>query len=314
MEIRQSLDTDEGGIRELFYTCFGRHIPHTEWSWKYKGSPWGSSAVVTVDDGKIIAHYGGLRMRFYSPKRIFEVYQPCDVMTHPKYRARIFSKRGAMVKAGELFYRDNFMDFAFGFPSERHAILGTRQLGYTEHNYITVLTKKVTRNHKWNPLLKIETEWNRVDDEELDDLWEKTRDTYNLSIDKDSSYIFWRYRDNPVKEYRPFIVRSKYKKKLKAFSIFSANESELYILDLFVSRGIKPAMLFQLFEKKANEYGLKNIKVWINPEEDIYRTLTNNDYVQEKGVPYIFKIINKEITPLFLFKNYCYRMGDYDAS
>jgi hypothetical protein len=314
VETRQFRDTDEEGIRELFYACFGRKIPHTEWSWKYKSSPWGSSAIVTADGGKIIAHYGGLRMTFYSPKRIFEVYQPCDVMTHPKYRARIFSKRGAMVKAGELFYRDNLMDFAFGFPSERHAILGTKQLGYTEHSYITALNKKVTKKRKWNPLLKVETDWNNVDGEELDDLWKKVKDTYNLSIDKNSSYIFWRYRENPVKEYRPFIVRSKYKKELKAFAVFSVNESELYILDFFITRGIKPEVLFQLFEKKANDYGLKNIKVWVNPEEDIYRTLINNDYVVEKGVTYIFKILNKEITPFFLFKNYCYRMGDYDAS
>jgi hypothetical protein len=101
---------------------------------------------------------------------------------------------------------------------------------------------------------------------------------------------------------------------VKAFAVFSANESEFYILDFFIAKGVSPEMLFQLFEKKANEYSLKNIKVWVNPEEDIYRTLIYNGYVVEKGVPYIFKIINKEITPLFLFKNYCYRMGDYDAS
>src|SRR4030042_1693133 len=316
MEIRQVQEEDEKGIRELFYLCFGRQFTHSEWVWEYKGSPWGSTAVVTtIDDDTIVAHYGGVKIIFHSPGHGFDVYQPCDVMTHPKYRARFFAKRGALVRAGELFYEVNSMDFAFGFPSERHAILGTKQLGYTEHSYITVLSKKVLSFIDiQNPLLKVEIGWDFITGVELDALWDEVRDSYTLSIEKNSDYIFWRYRDNPVKQYEPLIVRARYKKAIKAFAIFSFVKHDLIILDFFCIRGIKIRFLFKLFEKIAIKHGLDNVKLWVNPNENIFQSRVEYGYVPEKGIPYIFKIMNKEIDPLFLFEKYCYRMGDYDAS
>ncbi|MEW6416506.1 MAG: GNAT family N-acetyltransferase [Nitrospirota bacterium] len=314
MEIREFNEEDEGAIRNLFALCFGKELSHEEWAWKYKGSPWGSNAVVAINNGSIIAHYGGLRMKFYFRGKTFDVFQPCDVMTHPKYRARIFSKKGAMVRAGEYFYETNKMDFAFGFPSERHAILGTKQLGYTEHGYVTVLSRKVSGfSPSLNPLLKVEKGWDFINRGELDALCEKIKDNQGLSIEKNSNYIFWRYKDNPVKQYNPLIVRGRYKKTLKAFAVFSVSESELSILDFFCST-LDIRILFRLFGNIAIKYGLKAMKVWVNPKEEVSRIFIANGFTSEKGIPYIFKIMNNEIDPLFLFENYYYRMGDYDAS
>jgi hypothetical protein len=315
MEIREFNEEDEGAIRNLFALCFGKELSYEKWAWKYKGSPWGSTAVVAANKDSIIAHYGGLRMKFYFKDKTFDVFQPCDVMTHPKYRARIFSKRGAMVRAGEHFYEANPMDFAFGFPSERHAILGTKQLGYTKHGYVTVLSRKVSGfRPSWNPLLKVEKVWDSISGSELDALWEKIKDKHGLSIEKNSHYIFWRYKDNPVKRYKPLIVRGRYKKTLKAFAVFSVSESELSILDFFYVDTPDIRILFRLFEGIAIKYGLDSITLWVNPNEAVCKLLIDYGFIQKRGVPYIFKIMNNEIDPLFLFENYCYRMGDYDAS
>lgn len=319
MVIRGITSDDEFAVRTLFSECFGKELSGEEWKWKYTGSPWGSTASIAVDSGTVIAHYGGIRMKFYFKGKFFDVFQPCDVMTHPRYRARIFSKRGAMIKAGEYFYEHNPMDFAFGFPSERHAILGTKQLGYTEHGYVTVLIKKVSglvlvQNALLNASVKVETGWNSIDGMGLDALWKEVRDNYGLSIDKDSRYIFWRYRDNPVKQYIPIIVRSRYTKMVKAFAVCAVKKPELSILDFFLAGDFKLRTLSRVFESIAIGKGLSNIKVWINPDEDIFQVFVKGGYVQEKGIPFIFKILNKEITPTFLFSRYCYRMGDYDAS
>lgn len=313
MEIRKATESDEEGIISLFNLCFGRELTHEEWAWKYKDSPWGSTAIVAADGDKVVAHYGGLKMKFYSPKQDFDVYQPCDVMTHPKYRAR-FAKRGAMVKAGELFYSINLMDFAFGFPSERHAILGTKQLRYTEHGYVTVLSKKVLFKPRVNLFLKVEKGWNSVKESELDSLWQEVRDDYDLTIEKNSRYIFWRYRDHPARQYEPMLVRSRYRGALKAFAVFFIKEHELSILDFFCGKGLNAKTLLKIFETVAVQHDAGVIKVWLNPHEDVFQTLTDYGYRGEKGVPYIFKILNEEITPSFLFNRYCYRMGDYDAS
>jgi hypothetical protein len=207
------------------------------------------------------------------------------------------------------------MDFGFGFPSERHAVLGTKQLGYTEHHFVSVLKKKVSRPWgAWNPLLKIETGWSSINGAEIDDMWIKTRDICSLSIEKNSSYIFWRYRDNPVRQYATLTVRSRFNKSPLAFVVFSIRQNELLIFDFFIRREINTAVLLKIIDGLAFSHNLKSITLWANPEEEIFQTLAGYGYLTEKGVPYIFKVMNKEITPGFLFENYCFRQGDYDAA
>lgn len=315
MDIRNVNENDQTAVGALFGLCFGKELSREEWFWKYKDSPWGSAAVVATDGDDIIAHYGGIHLQFYFGGTTYDVFQPCDVMTHPKYRGRIFSRRGAMVRAGECFYETNPMDFAFGFPNERHAILGTKQLGYTEHGYVTVLNKKVAGfSSVQNLLLKVETGWDSVEGKELDALWEEARDGLGLSIEKNSRYIFWRYRDNPVKRYEAITVRSRYTKAIKAFAVCSLNGPDLSVLDFFIASKFKLRTLSDCIENVARRNALNHIKVWVHPAEDDFNVFLRSGYVQGKGVPLIFKILNREITPAYLFSNYRYRMGDYDAS
>jgi hypothetical protein len=314
MEIRHIKDEDEEGIRELFSACFGKELSHEEWTWKYRRSPWGSEAAIALDGEHIIAHYGGVGARFYAKGKPLTVYQPCDVMTHPKYRARIFSKRGAMVKTGELFYASIPMDFAFGFPSERHAVLGTKQLGYTEHSHVMVLRKKVSACKLFgNFFVKADSGWNSLDKAELDTLWKEAREEYGLTLDKDSRYLCWRYRDHPSGLYEPLLVRSRYGKTLQAFAVYAVRESELHVLDFFSVRSFKINTLLRLFENTAVRKGCEVVRVWVHPQESVFRAYERYGYTAERGVPYIFKILNGPITPSFLFDAYCYRMGDYDA-
>ncbi len=313
IEIRKAIDSDTDGIRELFFESFWKELSYSEWAWKYKHSPWGSTEILALDGEKIVAHYGGIKSRFCFNGRMFDVFQPCDVMTHPKYRARFFSKKGAMVKAGEYFFSNNSMDFAFGFPSERHAILGTRQLGYTEHKYVSVLKKDINR-HKYilKPFLKISTSWNLIDATEIDILWNSIKNENMLSIEKKSSYIFWRFRDHPIKHYEPLIIRGRFSNNLRAFCVFSISEDELSVLDFLCPKEFT-ITLFNLLENIVLDYKLRSLKLWLNTKEDIYPKIVKNGYNENSGVPLLFKIINKEIKPDFLFDNYQYRMGDYDA-
>ncbi len=314
MEIRRATERDEAGIRALFRMCFNRELSHEEWVWKYENAPWGSSAAVAIDGGEVVAHYGGLGVKFRCSDGTLDAFQPCDVMVHPGYRARMFSKRGLMVRVGEYFYATNRMDFAFGFPSERHAILGTKQLGYTEHNYVTVLKKGVSGSSSLKTcLLKVESGWDCITGEELDALWRSIRDSYELTIDKWSGYVFWRYRDRPLREYRPLILRSRYRGNLKALCIYSVEGMDLLIYDLFCPDETTGAFL-GFIENLALRQGLVNMRLWLNPRERGYRKLVRSGFVPEKGIPYIFKIRGEGIDASFLLGSYCYSMGDYDAA
>jgi len=317
IEIRIAEETDEEGIRALFKVCFGKELSRGEWRWKYKDSPWGSAATIALDGDAVVAHYGGLKMRFCSPSRQYEVYQPCDVMTHPGYRARFFTRRGAMVKAGELFYRANFMDFAFGFPSERHAVLGTKQLGYTEHSFVSVLTKKISDSR--NPpratsLSRVNNGWSSLRETDIDRLWGKVKDNFDLAIEKKGRYIFWRYKNHPSKQYEPIIVRGRFTGRLKALAIFSIRENELLVMDFFGIAGEDREFLYELIEAIALKRNMSRVRVWVNQKEQAFRELDQRGYSAEQGIPYIFKIMDGDITPFSLFSNYCFRAGDYDAA
>lgn len=315
MDIREITRLDEDGVRSLFYLCFNKELTNREWQWKYEESPMGSSAVVAVDNDNIIAHYGGIKMGFYFQGRNFIAFQPCDVMTHPKYRARLFSKRGAMVRAGEFFYKINPMDFAFGFPSERHAILGIKQLGYTEHDYVAVLNKKVdTIKNAWYPLLSIDIGWEHVTGEEIDLFWKDVRDLHGLSIEKNSQYIFWRYRDHPSKRYFPMIIKQRFRKKILVFAVCAIINNRFELVDLLINhQNFKIDSFINILEGYVARKNLREIELWLNPKERISQIFVNKGYKLERGIPLIFKILNKEITASFLFSNYYYRKGDYDS-
>ncbi len=315
INIRPSTEKDEEGIRTLFKTCFGNELSHEQWLWKYKNSYLGSSSIIAEDDGNIIAHYGGFNMQFYNNGKILNAYQGCDVMTHPKYRAKLFSKRGIVVKIADAFYKTNPMEFIFGFPSERHGKLMQLQLGWEPYQFISVLTKD---EHDFinEKSVRFKLGWNFFKTDDMDSLWDVCKDTYSLTIFKDSKYITWRFKDHPSRKYQILtLYGGVFKRRLNALAIFFIQNEEIFLCDFFLSKPEYTSVLFPSLEHFAKEKGLKRIKLWMNPVEKIYLDIRKLGYKAEQGIPYSVRGFNDaNITPEFFMKNYCYRMGDYDAA
>jgi Acetyltransferase (GNAT) domain len=314
--VRQTTELDEIGIRNLFKICFGKELSQSEWCWKYKDSYLGSSSFLAEDDGRIVAHYGGIKTRFYSRGTFFDAYQGCDVMTHPDYRARFFSRRGIVIRVAEAFYDANPMDFIFGFPSERHGKLMALQLRWETYRIIHVLKKDCSklRRHR-NLLLKIETDWDSLAPHEIDRMWAESRNFYELSIEKDSRYIRWRYRNNPRQKYEIVSFRGLLRRDLKALLIFKIENDNLFILDFFVSRDMNPGKAITLIEDIAVIKGARSISVWVNPREGIYEDFKRALYREEQDIPYSVRIFEEpKISGGYFLDQYCYRYGDYDAA
>ncbi|MBE0427330.1 MAG: GNAT family N-acetyltransferase [Nitrospirae bacterium] len=317
IKIRPSAEPDEEGIRELFRICFGKELSHEEWLWKYKKLYPGSSSIVAEDSGKIIAHYGGFKMQFYSKGRIFSGYQGCDVMTHPGYRAKFFTKKGITVKTAGAFYEANPAEFIFGFPSERHGRLMTLQLGWEPYRFVSVLYKDINvfSDTKDN-FFRFKSGWEFLKSKEMDRLWEDCKDLFNMTVYKESRYILWRYKENPSKKYEVLMMsEGLIRKRLKALVIFNINNKEMLILDFFVSKDVNELKVFLNLENIAAQKGLHKIRLWINPVEKLYQGLKDAGYREEKGIPYSIKVFNRsDLPPDFFMNNYCYKPGDYDAA
>jgi hypothetical protein len=316
IRIRPYKEGDEEGIRALFSVCFGKELLPEEWRWKYQQSYLGSSSFIAEENGEIVAHYGGFRLNFCTKDTVLNAYQGCDVMTHPQYRARIFSKKGIIVQTAEAFYKANPMEFIYGFPSERHGRLKALQLGFEKHSYISIMKKERSSfRSQRTSFLRVEAGWDRLRSDEIDTVWIKTRDSFALSIEKKSGYIFWRYRDRPKGDYELIVLRGFLRRDLKAYMIVKTESTVLRVLDFI----ILPLLDFQKFlsvlENLAIKKGLQYITFWVNPAEKYFQELKLNGYSEDRDIPYIVKVFeSSRISPQFFLNNYCYRHGDYDAA
>ncbi|HVS01801.1 MAG TPA: GNAT family N-acetyltransferase, partial [Thermoanaerobaculia bacterium] len=202
IEVRAARPEDTAEILALFRTCFGHERSAAEWHWKYALAPHGAASWVAVADGALIAHYGGVRQECHAGGRPFVGYQGVDIMTHPDWRARVFARRGVLVRLAEAFFAAHPMDAYFGFPSQRHARLNRLLLGYEDHRPVGQLRQSVAQRDGVTGDGGAEpAEWDSLDAAALDRLWRTCRRRLALSLEKGSRYLFWRYRDRPGHRY-----------------------------------------------------------------------------------------------------------------
>jgi len=313
VEIREPLERDEGGIRDLFRICFGRELSHEEWIWKYKHSPWGSYATIALDGDRVVAHYGGIRNRFYFKGKTLYAYQFCDVMTHPLYRARIFSKTPLIAMLNKRFYQERSMDFAYGFPSLRHARLQCIRLGGEGYRYVKIFKKSSLKKQRAFWRLRVEEGWKFLEGRGIDRFL-INHDT-PLQLAKDRDYLRWRYKEHPHKDYRLIIF-----KRLvitKGLIIFTLEDEWFNILECFFKNEEEFSdILISLENYIVDNLGhVKGIRAWFHPGEQIRESLHALGYGEQDDIPYTYRTVNKEcgLTNDIFFSCYFYRMGDYDA-
>jgi len=302
-------------IQELFNVSFNKEMTKEYFLWKYERAPWSSKGYVAVYDSKVVAFYGGIRMRFEFGGRELWAYQFCDVMTHPGYRGRFVTKTPLIVSLGEMFYRENKMDFAFGFPSLRHARLQSLRLGGEGYRLVRLYKKERLKRRFLTWKLRIEEGWESFKKGEMKEFLLKHDDRF-LHLAKDEAYIKWRYINNPLKEYR-LLVFSRIN-KTRGFIVFTVEDGWFNILEIFYM-DIKDLvdMLVSVEAYLArNIRDIKGIRAWHHQEEPARDYLEDFGYSHEDSVPIAFRAVDSSsgITSDIFYNRYFYRMGDYDVS
>lgn len=322
MTVRPVAEGDQEAVRALFKACFGKEMSPQEWIWKYRNSYLGTSAAVAEDSGRLVSHYGGLKVRFYWDGRAIDAYQGCDAMTHPD-----FQSRGIIIKTALGFYGQNpSREFMFGFPSERHAAVAMKWLGWEKHVYINEMVKEVGAAAclpagrqgpaGWSAsLLKLKTGWKEITALEIDSLWERTKESSGLSLEKKSDYVFWRFRHKPANRYEIISFRNFLGAGIKAFAVVLEDGAELKVLDLIAAEDIELKKILNRIERLAAVKRMKTIRFWMSPRRPEYRQLRDAGYVDKQGIPLTLRVSEGSAFegPRF-FEYYNYAMGDYDAS
>ncbi|MFZ5906064.1 MAG: GNAT family N-acetyltransferase [Nitrospirota bacterium] len=316
MEIAEYGDGDIPGILDLFSLSFGKEASREWFLWKYAGAPWSSKGYVVRHEGRVVAFYGGIRFRFSFRGEPLWAYQFCDVMTHRRYRTKLFGKTPLVIEIARLFDRENPMDFAFGFPSERHARLQTMMMGATSYRRLQVYRKALSAAARLQGTrCRVRTGWENISDTMIDRLWGKSAGTMDLSVVKDSAYLRWRYRDNPSGSYRLVQVQGMLLQKTKALAVIRNTDAEMQIIDFLLPEKDLHMTLLSAIERIAMEEGMRSLVTWANRNEGIAGSLAEAGYTPCDGIPFGVRIIeDRKIREEDFYERYCYRMGDYDAS
>jgi predicted acetyltransferase len=311
MIVRKAKEDDIIQLRKLFHVTFNNEITDIDWRWKYS-TPLGSISIVLEENGKIVAHYGGIGVCFIINGKRFKSFMACDVMTHPDYRRMGMFKRLAM-----LFYQENSdAAFTFGFPSERHARLGKLAgLRYTDYRYTNKCSTDLNeRTRSKGFFLNISTGWDNLESDIIDTLWHEKKYENNICIEKDSQYVLWRYKSCPFKKFEPVILKNIFG-RVKGYAVTSMMEEELRVYDFIISKDFDADVFWKKIMEYASKSGAKKISLWVNPCEPAFDNFTNLGFKKVDDIPYVFVWIrDKTLDPDVLLKNYCYRLGDYDAS
>ncbi len=320
--IREHGEKDIGGILDLFRVAFQQEQTEEWFRWKYRCSPWGSKGYVAVHDEQIVAFYGGIRMQFRFKGTTLWSHQFCDVMSHPEYRGRLVSKTPFIVQLGELFYSENPMDFAFGFPSLRHSRLQSLRLGGKGYRLVQVYRKKDLRQHTGLWQLKVNAGWEFFNKEDLQKLQKNVQEKSaglsgadSLHIEKNENYIRWRYRENPLKRYNLLVFRRM--NRTKGLIIYTVQDSCFNVLEIFFQKEKDVRAILIALETHVMKYlHAAGIGLWLHPMEPLNGYLNELGYGREDGIPLAFRPVNTAcgVTDEVFYNGYFYRMGDYDAS
>ena len=314
IDIRSYREEDIEAIRSLFNVAFNGSIT-TEWfRWKYEQSPWGTRGYIALHDGAAAAFYGGLRMRFDYKGQHLLAYQLCDVMTHPDYRGKIFSKTPLVAMLGELLYKENEMDFAFGFPSLRHAKLQALRLGGEGYRLIRLYKKDEAKKRRFSLFgLNIVEGWQMLDSLSFKQITKSSAD--GLRLLKDIDYINWRYVKHPLKEYN--LLTFKRFGSVKGFVVFSIDEQAVNVLELFYDSIGSLKGIVSCFEDYAvSSLGRNCLNLWLHPNDKAAVIFEQFGYAYHDHIPIAFKSVNKGcgVDSEVFYDGFYYSMGDYDAS
>ncbi len=314
--IKEYTEKDIPGILELFSLSFGKEVSRDWFLWKYRKSPWSARGYVVLHNEDIIAFYGGLRLQFISGEETLWAYQFCDVMTHPKYRGRIIGKNPVIIRVAKLFQEENAMDFAFGFPSERHARLQTMMMGATSYRHIIGFRKQLhsKRTSALYPYRMV-VGWDHISEKDMDMLWGKSSKHLSFALVKNSQFLVWRYREHPDVEYLAIVMKRLLSKKPRAFAVTKATGNELHVLDFLIPEKELYHHFWTMIESLSCDLKATSIITWANVHDHLSAYLTQSGYEAFQSIPYGVRIVSDEkLSEQIFYGTYSYRMGDYDAS
>ena len=221
--IRPAVAADVPALCDLFEEVFRERRPPEVWTWKYFENPRGVTSMVCEAGGRLVSHCGGAPVRFRDYGAEFVALQSVDFMSSPTYPGGI-GRGGIFVRTAERFFSaycgPSKVPLVYGFPGERHRLLGEKLLGYRPVERVAELR------------LQPRGQGRAIEPLTSRDLPLFGRAPIDLGALRDPVYLRWRYLDHPLWKYGKVSVRGTFGLGTQIAALVRSDADRLYVMEV----------------------------------------------------------------------------------
>jgi len=262
--IRMYKEGDEYGIVKLFKEIFGREMSLNEWRWKYIESYPKKiySSVAVHEELGIVGHYGCVCLPILHESRLTRGLAICDVMINPKFRGIRTLRDLSGIPPSEAV-KDGIR-LGYGFPNKDTLMRPALNLGIYENIEEVIEACKEPAFHKGPVRYGFKLFPLDYTDNRIDRLWESAADNLKLAVVRDSQYLSWRYKRNPLFDYQLWGLKKRLGEELLGLAVLKKEMRRTLIMDFFFKDNLFKPLLVKL-ENHIHSTGTEEVKLWIPP-------------------------------------------------
>lgn len=191
--IRPSRPSDIPELQRLFAEVFGQSRDEAVWGWKYFDHPRGPHSFVVEVAGRLVAHCGGTEVTMLDGTERYGALQSVDFMSTRRYAGGV-GRGGVFVRMVDAFFAAfcgaESIRTVYGFPGERHRLLGERVLGYSPVEIVGGFSAVP---------LEDRAGYGETFDEEAARRFRAAR--FGMGAERSEEYLTWRYAHHPLWRY-----------------------------------------------------------------------------------------------------------------
>lgn len=223
----------------LFRTCFGHDLSEAQWRWKYRDTD--RPGVAVMDQGQMVAFYGGMPRPLLAMGQAHTGIQVGDVMVHPDFRGSL-SRKGPFQMAASTFLEQSLSAGApywvgFGFPNTRAMQVAERLKLYRQVDEVVALDWDATpTGPAW--WWRCEAVSAHVALAHVDALWAQMQAGFAQSVlgVRNARFMRARYLEHPAQSHTWLRLRQRFTGQVLGLAVCKpAPDGRLEILDLLGS-------------------------------------------------------------------------------
>lgn len=298
--IRRATRDDIPRLNALFEDVFGERRAPAVWEWKYFDNPRGARSMLCEAGDAIVAHCAGTPIVMQDGARQYIALQSVDFMSTRRHAGGI-GKGGVFYRVVQTFFEEFCGErgaaMVYGFPGERHRLVGEKILGYTPVESVGELTLPPSQSAADVPLEPIDPYLALL-----------SQAATSFGGVRDSTYIDWRYRRHPLHRYGALAVHRWPWRKPQLIAIVRDTAEEILLMEL---EGTYSAKLIGRMCEQLRQFG-KPVRAWGSLQHERGRALAAAGF-ESKERPH-------RLETRFFFDraipsagDLYYSLGDYDV-